>query len=127
MMRTMPILASLLASGLLTGAAEGPNAPFSVQQHEGSFWLTRPDGNRFFSLGVCVVNQGESREQFNTTNPGYAAFQHYANSNRWAEATSTRLKSWGFTTAGGWSDYPALQQCHDADLAFIPVLAVYLH
>lgn len=124
MMRTMPILASLLASGLLTGAAEGPNAPFSVQQHEGSFWLTRPDGNRFFSLGVCVVNQGESREQFNTTNPGYAAFQHYANSNRWAEATSTRLKSWGFTTAGGWSDYPALQQCHDADLAFIPVLAV---
>ena len=86
--------------------------------------MTRPNGERFFSLGVCVVNQGASREKFSSTNPGYAAFQHYANSNRWAEATLQRLKSWKFTTVGGWSDYPALEQCRDADVAFIPVLAV---
>ena len=71
-----------------------------------------------------MVNQGASREKFSSTNPGYAAFQHYENSNRWAEATLQRLKSWNFTTVGGWSDYPALQQCRDADVAFIPVLAV---
>ena len=122
-MRTFLITTSLLALSLMRGGA-ATNAPFSIQQHEGISWLTKPNGERFFSLGVCVVNQGASREQFSSTNPGYAAFQHYENSNRWAEATLKRLKSWKFTTAGGWSDFPALQQCRDADVAFIPVLAV---
>ncbi len=121
--RTIFFTASLLAFGVLCGRA-AMNPPFSIQQREGISWLTKPDGQRFFSLGVCVINQGASREQFSATNPGYAAFQHYENSNRWAEATWQRLKTWKFTTAGGWSDFPALQQCRDADLAYIPVLAV---
>ncbi len=110
-------------SGLLSSGA-ATNDSFSIQQREGIYWLTKPDGERFFSLGVCVVNQGASRDRFNPTNPGYAAFQHYENSNRWAKATLNRLKSWKFTTVGGWSDYPAFLQCRDADVAFIPVLAV---
>ena len=122
-MRIIFITASLLAISLLRSGA-GTNAPFSIHEREGISWLTRPNGQRFFSLGVCCVNQGASRERFNPTNPGYAAFQHYANSNRWAEAAVQRLKLWGFTTVGGWSDYPALRQCRDADVAFIPVLAV---
>ena len=100
------------------------DAPFSIHEHEGNYWLTKPDGERFFSFGVCVVNQGAARQQINPTNPGYAAFQHYENSNRWAEATLRRLRSWRFTTVGGWSDYPSLQQSGDANVAFIPVLAV---
>ncbi len=123
MVRTIFITASLLALSLLRGVAD-TNAPFSIQQHDGISWLTRPNGGRFFSLGVCCVNQGASREKFSLTNPGYAAFQHYETSNRWAEATWQRLKSWKFTTVGGWSDYPALEQCRDADVAFIPMLAV---
>jgi hypothetical protein len=121
--RTIFITTSLLALSLLRGGA-ATNAPFSVQQREGISWLTKPNGQRFFSLGVCVVNQGASRERFTATNPGYAAFQHYQNSNRWAEATLKRLESWKFATVGGWSDFPALKQCRDADVAFIPVLAV---
>ncbi|HEV2436768.1 MAG TPA: hypothetical protein VG077_12280 [Verrucomicrobiae bacterium] len=124
MVRTIYITASLLMFSLRPGWAADTNAPFSIEQHEGISWLTRPNGERFFSLGVCCVNQGASRERFKPTNPGYAAFQHYANSNRWAEAAVQRLKLWGFTTVGGWSDYPALRQCRDADVAFIPVLAV---
>ena len=123
MMRTIFVTTSLLALSLLRGGAS-TNAPFSIQKSDGISWLAEPNGERFFSLGVCVVNQGASREQFTAANPGYAAFQHYANSNRWAEATLRRLRSWRFTTVGGWSDYAALQQCHDADVAFIPVLAV---
>ena len=75
-------------------------------------------------MGVCCVNQGSSREQFTQTNPGYTVFQHYETSNLWAETTLKRLRSWGFTSVGGWSDYAALQQCHDQNAAFIPVLAV---
>ena len=39
-------------------------------------WLVRPNGERFFSLGVCCVNQGASRKEFDSANPGYAAWQH---------------------------------------------------
>ena len=123
-MRTFFFTTSLLALSLQCGGAAATNAPFSIQQRDGVSWLTKPNGERFFSLGVCCVNQGASREQFNSMNPGYAAFQHYANSNRWAEATLKRLESWRFTTVGGWSDYRALLQCRGADVAFIPVLAV---
>lgn len=99
-------------------------APFTIKQHGGISWLIKPNGERFFSLGVCVVNQGASPAQFCATNPAYAAFQHYENSSRWAEATLNRLKSWHFTTVGGWSDFAALRQCRNADVAFIPVLAI---
>src|SRR6266567_1931528 len=122
-MRTVFITAGLLALSLLRGRAAA-DAPFTIQQREGISWLTKPDGERFFSFGVCVVTQGASREEFNPTNPGYAAFQHYENSNRWAEATLQRLKSWKFTTLGGWSDFLALKEFGGPDVAFTPVLHV---
>jgi len=65
---------------------------------------------------------GASRDEFDLNNPGYAAWRHYADSNRWAEVTLKRLKSWGFTTIGGWSDFQALRQSRDADVVFAPVL-----
>ena len=70
------------------------------------------------------MDQGAARGNINPTNPGYAAFQHYADSNEWAAATLKRLKSWKFTTIGGWSDYRALQRSCDAEVAFTPVLHV---
>jgi len=114
---------SLVALSLLRIEA-ATKAPFSVQRQNGVDWLVKPNGERFFSFGVCVVSQGASREDFNPTNPGYASFQHYENSNRWAAATLQRLKSWKFTTIGGWSDFGAFKQHHDADVAFTPMLAV---
>jgi hypothetical protein len=117
------LTATVVALGLLRADA-ATNAPFSIQQREGNHWLMRPSGEKFFSFGVCVVTQGAAREEFNPTNPGYAAFRHYENSNRWAEATLQRLKAWNFTTIGGWSDYAALQQNREADVAFTPVLHV---
>lgn len=123
MIRTNLVTTTLLAIGLLHSAV-ALQPPFSVEEREGTSWLAKPNGKRFFSLGVCVVNEGATREHLNATNPGYAAFQHYENSNRWAEATLKRLKSWNFTTIGGWSDFGALRQCRDADVALIPVLAI---
>src|SRR5207245_3251677 len=90
------------------------NPPFSIQQQDQTSWLVRPNGERFFSLGVCCVNQGHSRAEFDSANPGYAAWQQYADSNRWASAALRRLKSWGFTTVGGWSDFQALRHRPDA-------------
>jgi hypothetical protein len=98
--------------------------PFSIQQQDEAAWLVRPNGERFFSLGICCVNQGVSRAEFDSANPGYAAWQHYADSNLWANATAKRLKTWGFTTVGGWSDFQALRDCRDEDMAFAPVLHI---
>jgi hypothetical protein len=121
--RAKLLTSNLLALGL--AAANAAIAPsFSIQEQQGTSWLIKPNGKRFFSLGVCVVDQGASRNNYNPTNPGYAAFQNYENSTRWAEATLQRLRSWNFTTIGGWSDYEALKQCRDAEVAFTPMLAV---
>jgi hypothetical protein len=102
-------------------AEAATNPPFSIQQREGNYWLIKPDGERFFSFGVCVVNMGQARQDFNPTNPAYAAYQHYSDSNQWANATLRRLKSWNFTTIGGWSDFAAIKRCN-VDVAFTPVL-----
>jgi hypothetical protein len=75
--------------------------PFAIEQQDGADWLVRPSGERFFSFGVCVATMGASRKEFDPHNPGYAAWQHYADSNQWAAATLKRLDSWGFTTIGG--------------------------
>lgn len=116
-------ISGLVALSLFRVEAQ-TNQPFSIQQEGQTSWLTKPNGQKFFSLGVCVVNQGAQPERLNPTNPAFAALQQYENSNRWAEATLDRLQSWHFTTVGGWSDYAALEQCRHADVAFIPVLAV---
>jgi hypothetical protein len=97
---------------------------FSIEQREGRFSLLRPDKNRFFSLGICVVDQGVSQKDFDSNNPGYAAWKHYPDSNVWAKATLARLKPWGFTTVGGWSDFRALQRSPESEVVFAPVLHI---
>jgi hypothetical protein len=111
---------------LLSAAANerSPNPPFSIQQHDHTDWLVRPDGTRFFSLGVSCVSQGPSRKEFDPANPAYAAWQHYPDSNSWANATLKRLNDWNFTTVGGWSDFRCLRQSRETNIAFTPVLHI---
>jgi hypothetical protein len=117
-----------LAFGLCRNVAIGENSsltpPFVIQQQGQGTWLVRPNGERFFSLGACCVNQGASRQDYDPANPAYAAWQHYADSNLWAQATLKRLKAWGFTTIGGWSDFKALRACTDDIMGFAPVLHI---
>src|SRR5436189_4027836 len=97
---------------------------FTIEQRGGGYTLIKPDKTPFFSLGVCVVDQGISAKDFNTNNPAYAGWRHYSDSTAWASATLQRLKSWGFTTVGGWSDFRALQESSEPEVAFTPVLHV---
>lgn len=98
--------------------------PFSVQQQNGAWWLVRPDGTRFFSLGVCCVNPGDTFLDYNPKNPGYAAWQHYPNAEAWADATVERLQAWGFTTIGGWSDYATLKRSKQMRMPYALVLHI---
>jgi hypothetical protein len=103
------------------GSDVSVNPPFSIQQDGSGSWLAKPNGERFFSLGVCCVAQGPSRTEFDANNPAYAAWRHYDDSKSWAEATLKRLRSWGFTTIGGWSDFHVLKEPAEKEVAFAPV------
>jgi len=120
------VLTLTLGNATFVTAAEGisTNPGFSIKRQGETAWLVRPNGEQFFSLGICCVSQGASRKDFNSANPAYAAWRHYADSNLWAQVTLKRLKAWGFTTVGGWSDFQALRPHADHDMAFAPVLHI---
>jgi hypothetical protein len=69
-----------------------------------------------------MFNQGKQEGEYNPAKPSYAALRHYDLPEDWADAGLRRLKSWGFTTVGGWSDYQTLQQSSEHDLWITPVL-----
>ena len=114
-----PVTRTALAA---TPPARGLDKPFRLDRQAGFDWLVRPEGSRFFSLGVCCVDQGARRDTYQPGRPGYAAWRYYAGPNEWAGATLQRLDSWGFSTLGGWSDFGTLKKSRDAQVAFTPVL-----
>lgn len=97
---------------------------FSVHSDDGRWSLVDPEGRAFFSRGVAVFTQGASREVFDPENPGYAAWQHYPTPLAWADDSLRRVKSWGFTTVGGWGDFKALQESREQTLWLAPVLHI---
>ncbi|MBL9135730.1 MAG: hypothetical protein JNK85_07675 [Verrucomicrobiales bacterium] len=99
-----------------------PNPAYSIRHTDGGWSFVSPGGDPFFSVGVCVVTQGASPSAFDPENPGYAAWQHHPTTNAWADATLARLKSWKFTTVGGWSDFATLRNSTQQTLALTPVL-----
>jgi len=117
-------VAILLVGIHVVPAVESPGTRFSIQQQGQEFWLAGPGGKCFFSLGVCCVNQGAARSDWDAANPSYAAWRHYPNSNDWALATLDRLETWGFTTVGGWSDFATLRSLTNRNVAFAPVIHI---
>jgi hypothetical protein len=84
-------------------AAVGGKGFYRVAELEGAWWFIAPDGSRFFSSGVNVVDVGGKPAEYDPQRPEYAAFRHYPNTAAWARATQQRLSAWGFNTIGGWS------------------------
>src|SRR5262249_38757709 len=46
----------------------------SLTNDAGVWWLLSPEGDRFFSMGVCCVHPGTPESRFDPENPGYAAW-----------------------------------------------------
>ncbi|HJQ79546.1 MAG TPA: hypothetical protein VJ828_06305 [Lacipirellulaceae bacterium] len=94
----------------------------TVRRDTNGWWLAEPDGTTFFSLGVCMFNQGTDKNEYEATKPSYSALRHYATPDAWAEASLGRLNAWGFTTIGGWSDYATVRRAGDSRWWLTPVL-----
>lgn len=77
---------------------------FRIERINGVWWFVDPDGHLFISKGVNHVSfQGDHCPAL-----GYSPYHRsvrakYGSEEKWAEATVTRLQSWGFNTIGAWS------------------------
>ncbi|HXY99388.1 MAG TPA: hypothetical protein VEI03_05280 [Stellaceae bacterium] len=79
-----------------------PSTRWSVERDAaGHAFLRTPCGERFFSIGVNVVDGGASGARLNR--PHYEWQETAASLPEWEAATRARLVSWGFNSTGAWS------------------------
>jgi hypothetical protein len=82
--------------------ATAPSNRWSLTSDRGVSWLVTPCGDRFFSLGVNVLDGGYAdREKDGKTWYSWKAFAPTLAD--WVAETRARLVSWGFNSAGGWA------------------------
>ena len=95
-----------------------------LREEPDGWWFVTPAGKRFFSLGICVFSQGSDRTQYDPMNPSFGAWRFYDSPSAWAHKNVQQLKSWGFTTLGGWSDYAIVEQSGEHDLWMTPEISI---
>lgn len=79
-----------------------PHTQWRITTHNEVFWLLTPCGERWYSLGVNVVNGGYPSRLFQER-LSYHWPTYYTALPAWAQTTRQRLLTWGFNTAGAWS------------------------
>jgi hypothetical protein len=79
-----------------------PSDRWSIAAENGVSWLKTPCGDRFFSLGVNVLDGGyPEREKDGKVYYTWQAFDPSLAA--WIDETRDRITSWGFNSAGGWA------------------------
>jgi hypothetical protein len=104
----------LVSVGILIGAAllapsavacdfdKAPSDRWSIETEAGTAWLRTPCGDRFYALGVNVLDGGfPAREADGKTWYSWRAFAPSLDA--WAATARARLVAWGFNSVGGWS------------------------
>ena len=83
-----------------TDFAQAASSRWSTTREDGAAWLVTPCGDRFFSLGINVIDGGNS---YTSTEKHYSWRRTDPSLEAWAARTRDRVGNWGFNTAGGWS------------------------
>ncbi|MGE5202266.1 MAG: hypothetical protein ACM3O6_09390, partial [Acidobacteriota bacterium] len=100
-------LAALLVLALSGGthACDLDHAPSTrwstVRDAGGAAWLVTPCGDRFFSIGINVIDGGSSGAKLER--PHYDWQRYSPSLEAWIAAARDRLLGWGFNSAGAWS------------------------
>jgi len=85
--------------------AVAPSTRWSLTVEHGVSWLVTPCGDRFFSLGVNILDGGyPEREKAGKVYYSWKAFEPTLAD--WTAETRRRLSLWGFNSAGGWALAP---------------------
>ena len=88
-----------------TDLSEAPHSRWGTTVDDGVHWLLTPCGERFFSVGVNVMDGGEP-QRFSNGRIAYHWGTFYPDLDGWVQAARRRVLAWGFNTAGGWSLHP---------------------
>jgi hypothetical protein len=94
----------------------GPTAPpftatgfFRVAQLNGRWYFVTPQGEPFYSSGIDTVSaQGDVDQTTGQCPYCETVAADYPSFSAWETATLARLRSWGFNSLGGYSDYKDL-------------------
>ena len=120
------LLAVILFAGLLAGLASSAvneydayggllklkgkkTGFFHVEQIRGRWWLVTPEGNAFFSKGVCNVSYSPEAD---------SSPPRPADTVAWAQTVSRQLRDWNFNTVGAWS----ARELYTTGIAYAPVI-----
>jgi hypothetical protein len=87
--------------------AEAPHSRWQTLLQDGVHWLVTPCGERFFSVGVNVL-EGGYPQRFPDGRVAYHWGTFYLDLDAWGQGAWHRLLAWGFNTAGGWSLHPTM-------------------
>ncbi|HMK67832.1 MAG TPA: hypothetical protein VK433_04740 [Stellaceae bacterium] len=99
------LLLPLGGGALACDFEQAPSARWSTARDaDGTQWLVTPCGDRFFSIGVNVVDGGASGAKLQR--PHYDWQQVAPSLEAWIAAARERLLGWGFNSAGAWSLAP---------------------
>ncbi len=82
--------------------ARAPTARWTVHAN-GVDWLLDPCGQRFYSVGVNVLDSEVPKLPLPDGRPRYEWRRFYPSLTAWHDDTLRRLRGWGFNTAGAWS------------------------
>src|SRR6266849_16853 len=88
-------------SALACDLPSAPTTRWNVARANGAAWLETPCGERFFSVGVNVVDGGISGARL--ARPHYDWHASASSLQDWLGQTRERLGAWGFNSAGAWS------------------------
>ena len=111
------VLAAIVAAATLqvdrafacTDLGQAPTTRWSLETVGGASWLVTPCGDRFFSIGVNVLDGGENeREKLGQRYSGYDWRAFAPSIDDWSAETRRRLFGWGFNSAGAWSLSPQI-------------------
>ena len=100
-------LDSSRSSRICSDLREAPHSRWGTTVHASAHWLVTPCGDRFFSLGVNVLDGGAPQRAYD----GRIAYHwgaFYESLESWALAVRQRILGWGFNTAGAWSLHPTI-------------------
>ena len=82
-----------------------PSSRWSLAAEGDVWWLKTPCGDRFYSLGVNILDGGyPDRDKDGKVYYSWKAFA--PDRALWIAAARRRLRAWGFNSAGGWSLAP---------------------
>lgn len=97
------LLAALALSAPAFGCdlATATTTRWSLSAEQGVAWLVTPCGDRFYSIGVNVLDAGIPDAKLDRPHYDWQRFDPSLDA--WIEQTRQHLDDWGFNSAGGWS------------------------